>query len=106
MFTFSIVSITMICIRVDNFEHLTILVQKMGSFKFYDFYLVIAENKLTPGIIGVIFLFFTDVFIAKKSILGLNTKNKLFRYSWLTIIVILILFIGENTGEAFFYFQF
>ena len=106
LFTFSIVSVTMMCIRVENVEHLSILVHKIGSFQFYDFYIAVAENKLTPGIMGVMVLFFTDVFIAKRSILGLMTKHRFFQYSWSAIIILLILFVGENTGEAFFYFQF
>ena len=103
---FGFIVLTMLPVRATDLNHLYDLMGKLSQIGLYDAYLGVAENLYTPGMLGIIILFFTDLFFAKDSILGLNKYHWSIRYSWTAIIVILILFLGDNTAEAFFYFQF
>lgn len=106
MITFGFIVLTMLPVRATDLNHLYDLMGKLSQIGLYDAYLGVAENLYTPGMLGIIILFFTDLFFAKNSILGLNKYHWSIRYSWTAMIVILILFLGDNTAEAFFYFQF
>tara|TARA_R110002072_G_scaffold282761_3_gene445949 strand:+ start:15630 stop:16922 length:1293 start_codon:yes stop_codon:yes gene_type:complete len=106
VFTFGIITMTMLPVRSTDLIHLSDLLQLISNFHFKDFYLTVAENIYTPGAIGIAVLFLTDLFLAKRSILDIHKFNSIFKYSWVTVIIILILFIGDSSSEAFFYFQF
>jgi len=104
--TFFIIMLTMLPVRADDLDHLTLLVDRIIHMQISDLYLPFAENKFTPGVLGIVVLFLTDFFVARNSILSLNDSHWFLRYSWLTVIIFLIILLGDHTGEAFFYFQF
>ena len=98
--------LTMLPVRAVDMDHLTQLLDQIIHMHWGELYLPFAESKFTPGMIGILILLFTDLFIARKSILALNTSHWSLRYTWLTIIIFLIVILGDYTGEAFFYCQF
>ena len=90
VFTFGIITMTMLPVRSTDLIHLSDLLQLISNFHFKDFYLTVAENIYTPGAIGIAVLFLTDLFLAKRSILDIHKFNSIFKYSWVTVIIILI----------------
>lgn len=106
VFTFGIVTLTMLPVRADNLTHLNQLVSLLLTMNFHDTYIAFAENVFTPGALGLLILFSTDLFFAKESIVEINKRKGVVKYIWFLIILLLILFIGDSTSEAFFYFQF
>ena len=105
-FTFIIIVFTMLPFRATNFNQLKALTIKLFDFKFYDLYIAIAEVMHTPGMVGLVVLFFTDLILARYSILGLNKFQWSIKITWLTLITVLIFLLGDSASESFLYFQF
>ena len=105
-FTFIIIVFTMLPFRATNFNQLKALTIKLFDFKFYDLYIAIAEVMHTPGMVGLVVLFFTDLILARYSILGLNKFHWSIKITWLTLITVLIFLLGDSASESFLYFQF
>lgn len=103
---FFVIMITMLPVRAETFNDLLDISQQLLHIRLSDLYLAVAENKLTTGVIGAVILLLTDAILARKSILEIRYKPIVLRYTWLTVIVLLILLVGDNNGDAFFYFQF
>ena len=106
IFTFIIIVFTMLPFRATNFNQLKALTIKLFDFKFYDLYIAIAEVMHTPGMVGLVVLFFTDLIFARYSILGLNKFHWSIKITWLTLITVLIFLLGDSASESFLYFQF
>ena len=106
IFNFSLLVMTALAFRSIDVNQLFDLSVKLCGIELYDTYLAVAENIYTPGMLGIAVLFFTDLFFAKKSILGLNKFHWSIKYTWTSLIIILILFLGDNASDDFLYFQF
>lgn len=104
--TFSVIILTMLPVRADDFAHLSQLTVQILHLNFRDLYLGFAENAFTPGMFGLCILFLVDWFLARKSILQVRQKHWAFQYSWALFLIISIIFLGDAKAEAFFYFQF
>ena len=106
IFNFSLLVMTALAFRSIDVNQLFDLSVKLCGIELHDTYLAVAENIYTPGMLGIAVLFFTDLFFAKKSILGLNKFHWSIKYTWTSLIIILILFLGDNASDDFLYFQF
>lgn len=106
LFNFSLVALTTLPFRSIDLNQTYDYAIRLSKIGFQDTYLAIAENMYTPGMLGILVLFLTDLLFAQKSILGLNKHHWSIRYSWTVIIILLILFLGDNASEQFLYFQF
>lgn len=106
LFNFSLVALTTLPFRAIDLNQTYDFMIGLTKIGFYDTYLAIAENLYTPGMLGIVVLFFTDLLFAQHSILGLNKHHWTIRYSWTVIIIFLIFFLGDNASEQFLYFQF
>ncbi len=104
---FSIIIITMmIPVRTSNIPEMVSVYEKIAHLNWNDLYFAVAQYKYSGAMIGIIFLFITEVTIAKNDIIGILTKPRYIQYTWSITAIILILLLGDNNGDAFFYFQF
>jgi D-alanyl-lipoteichoic acid acyltransferase DltB (MBOAT superfamily) len=106
LFTFALIVLTMLPVRAENMVHLFELSNKLISTSLHEIYIAIAENIAMPGAIGLIVLFLVDLIFAQKTILDIKKRHSSIRFIWAITLVVLILFLGDNNAEAFFYFQF
>lgn len=103
---FFIIILTMIPVRTSDLTSMISVYEMIYAMHFSDFYSVIIEYKLNSAMIGILLLFIVDWFIAKESITAIFKKSYTVQYSWAIIIIVSILLLGDNNGDAFFYFQF
>ena len=104
---FSIIIITMmIPVRTSNIPEMMSVYEKIAHLNWNDLYFAVTQYKYSGAMIGILFLFITEVTIAKNDIIGLLNKSRYIQYTWSITAIILILLLGDNNGDAFFYFQF
>lgn len=103
---FLIVCLTMVPVRTADVPAMLNVYEQLAHFDFHDFYSVLLEYKFSSAMIGIVILFFVDLLIAKESITSIFSKSYFVQYSWAITIIICILLLGDNNGDAFFYFQF
>lgn len=102
---FLLIALTMIPVRAENIDQMNLVFSALFDFHWSDFYLAVAENKWTVGVIGAALLMFTDVLLP-KGILRINYYPSWIKYSWLMVILLFIFLSGDVHSDAFFYFQF
>lgn len=103
---FIVITLTMIPVRTADLTSMVSVFEQLSQIKWHDFYSALAEYKFSSAMIGIMFLFLIDLFIAKNSITNIYAKSYVTQYSWAIIAIVLILLLGDNNGDAFFYFQF
>lgn len=104
--TFLIIMLTMIPVRTDNIGEMNAVIHKLIQFSWSDFYFAIVQYKLSAAAIGIVVLFIVEIYIARDSITSLLNKHLAIQYSWAISMILFILLLGDNSGDAFFYFQF
>lgn len=103
---FTIIIITMIPVRTDDLPSMIAVFDLIYHINFKDLYFAVAEYKFSSAMVGISILLIVDWFIAKESITNIFLKSYFIQYSWALIIIVSILLLGDNNGDAFFYFQF
>lgn len=102
---FILISITMIPVRAESIDQMILIFNTLLDFHWSDYYLAIAENKLTVGVLSALMLLLIDS-VTPNGILQLYKFPNWIRYSWLMLILLFIFLTGDAQGDAFFYFQF
>ncbi len=106
IFNFSLLVLTAVLFRSLDLTQSAEMFGYLSTINVNQIYIAFAEHLFTPGVFGLLVLFFVDLLIAKKSILRLHQLPRFVQYSWTVIILMLIFFLGDSASQDFLYFRF
>ena len=106
LLNFCLIILTMIPVRTEGLPEMLSVFNQISQIHWNDLYFAVVQYKISGAMIGILFLFIMEATIARNSIVAIINKPLLVIYSWAISVIILILLLGDNNGDAFFYFQF
>lgn len=105
-FVFCLFCLSIVPIRSLTFDDSLIVYEKLFSSKLHDIYFWFADNRYSPGMIGLYVLIFIEIWFGLKINAKFNLKNSFTNYLFYFIIFFMIILLGRDEGAQFIYFQF
>lgn len=103
---FFLFCLSIIPIRSITFGDSLVVYEKLFQTKLFDIYFWFADNRYSPGLLGLYIVIFVEIWFGLDINSKFNLKNKFTNYSFYLIIFFMILLLGRDSGAQFIYFQF
>ncbi len=103
---FFLFCLSIVPIRSISFHDSIIVYEKLLHVKLVDVYFWFADNRYSPGLLGLYILIFIEFWFGLELNSKFNLKNRFTTYTFYMLIFFMILFLGRDTGAQFIYFQF
>ena len=105
-FVFSLFVLTLVPFRSNDLTESMLIFEKIKDSSFNELYFWFVDNRFSPGLLGLYILIFIEIWFGLKLNSLWNIKNRISESAFYTIIFLMILMLGKDTGSQFIYFQF
>jgi alginate O-acetyltransferase complex protein AlgI len=105
-FVFSLFVLTLVPFRSNDLNDSLLIFEKIADCSFNELYFWFADNRFSPGLLGLYILIFIEIWFGLKLNSSWNIKNRISESAFYTVIFFMILLLGKDTGSQFIYFQF
>ena len=105
-FVFSLFVLTLVPFRSSDLTESMLIFEKMADCSLNELYFWFADNRFSPGLLGLYILIFIEIWFGLKLNSFWNIKNRISESAFYTVIFFMILLLGKDTGSQFIYFQF
>jgi alginate O-acetyltransferase complex protein AlgI len=103
---FSLFCLSIVPVRSLNINDTISIYEKLFTSNISDIYFWFADNRYSPGIIGLYILIFIELWFGLNLNSKYNLKNSYTNIAFYTILFFMIILLGNDSGAQFIYFQF
>lgn len=105
-FVFGLFCLSLVPFRTNSFQDTITVYGRLSEIKLYDLYFWFADNRYSPGMLGLYIVVFIEIWFGLNLNSKINLRNKYTNYLFFIVLFFMIILLGRDSGSQFIYFVF